>query len=654
MKKNIINISISFVATLFALLLVELSYRAYVYYNYAINAKYPVATIDSRNDKKYFGSSGNVRGNLKPGLSTWTRYDNQGNIFSKIKVHVNNLGWVSRFDYETETNPSEYRIAIIGDSMTASVNNEHPWPDFLQQNLNADQDLRATLGIKKFTVLNLGVAGASLQFMANELSDIAKRLSSNLVVVNFLIEDIARRHGPIRELNARSHMPIQDKPFPSPPADFNFDGVRIWLACVKPPRTLRNPACRVNPRWYVPPNVELVKADLTRIKQKLARRILWHRVILSPKPLALLEILGQPIIPRARAQEVVAITMKSGKEAEDIEIGVKALKTIRSMHGNVIATHNPLYWHLTGKRSKSLKTLDKFNRTANGAGIEIVRMRDYLPVQKGHEEWYRWYNLPHDGHWSDYGAELYARAMHAVVRKHLLSAAGRGQDSIAPTKCEIAFATFIDGREAQKIGKASEAMQAFERALAQLPNDWREVVSGRGTYRDCGFVSDLHLARGDLFLSTQEPEKALAAWGRSLDINPDQLRAYVSRGKLRLNRGDYKGAESDFEAAAKRAREKRHTLYYYLGESRQKAGDDKGAIDAFSKGLEIHPGYWSLLILRGNAYVREKRFEEAVADFTTALDLNKKASAYRGRALAFEGLGKHEEAEADRRAAAAP
>jgi hypothetical protein len=65
--------------------------------------------------------------------------------------------------------------------------------------------------------------------------------------------------------------------------------------------------------------------------------------------------------------------------------------------------------------------LDPLIEEAQKSGIEITRMDRYMPVKKGEDEWRRWYNLPNDGHWSDYGAEVYASAVYQVIRKRLLA-----------------------------------------------------------------------------------------------------------------------------------------------------------------------------------------------------------------------------------------
>ena len=71
---------------------------------------------------------------------------------------------------------------------------------------------------------------------------------------------------------------------------------------------------------------------------------------------------------------------------------------------------------------------------AEGANIKVVRMEQYMPYEKGEEEWRHWYNLPHDGHWSNYGAQLYGEAVYRVIREKLLDDISHRHESIAALK----------------------------------------------------------------------------------------------------------------------------------------------------------------------------------------------------------------------------
>jgi hypothetical protein len=290
------------------------------------------------------------------------------------------------------------------------------------------------LGAKRISVLNLGVAGASMQFMVNPLALIARRFSADLVIVNFIAADLNRRHGD----DYSSHNP--DPPLPAEPTfvtdtppsvsepDLQVDGVGIDLMGCEP-RTLSNPACRISSYFTVRPGV------LMRIKAKLGSMVFWSRIVTSAKPLLLLEVMGRPAVARPPAPHFLRkllrrepplmtdIVQPAEKEAEDLTIGLRAIRAIHAMHHDLMLIHNPTYWYLNGQlREPAVQPLAA---SLKDDGLEITRMMKYLPAAAKERDWFKWYNLPHDGHWSDLGAEVYGLAVHHAVREHLLGNASR-------------------------------------------------------------------------------------------------------------------------------------------------------------------------------------------------------------------------------------
>jgi hypothetical protein len=429
-RKKTLEVLLALVFLVLGYLLVEATYRWVLYLRYVHHAVYPVMTINVPQTASTFGQPGSIFGWYVPSKPFMlTQYAPDGTMFDRHRVAINNLGWVSQYDYTRHKSPSEYRIAIVGDSLTASINNSQPWPDILQRKLNADKQLLVRLGVQKISVLNLGVAGASMEMMANPLAVIARRFSSDMLIVNFIAEDLSRRHDD----NFENILPEP----PVPPSDtfiatnaqlpphIDVDGFEIPLDCRSGAAVPSNPSCKVSTLWYAPSRSVFDRDSLNRTKRKAARILLWDRMIMSPKPLAILELLGKPIIPRVEAA-LPMLTVAMNKEEQDQDIGIRALKTIHTLHQNLLVLHNPLYWHLKGHAystdQKLAPILDPFVAKAKQSDIDIIRMERYMPVSKGDNEWRRWYNhLPYDGHWSDYGAEVYANAVSQVVREHLLT-----------------------------------------------------------------------------------------------------------------------------------------------------------------------------------------------------------------------------------------
>jgi hypothetical protein len=423
---------------LIAYLLTETAYRAYLYYLYVIEQNFPVTTMDVRPFPQLAATPGSVYGFYQPGKPiTFTNFDGAGNISQRHTVQINNFGWPSQHGYSRSKQPGEFRIAIVGDSMTASINNERPWPDLLQRNLNADRKLLEVLKVQRITVLNLGVAGASMQLMANPLAVIARRFSADMVLVNFIGDDLRRRHGDaFSNTNAAPVVPAEpavadDTPPMVTSPDLLIEGVGIDLLGCDHLREISNPGCRVSPYFFLPRGAQLDKEGINRIKAELASRVFWSRVAKSIKPLLLLEVLGQPAVQRPPAPNSLRkllrrerplmddIVQRPEKEQEDLVIALGAIKFIKSLHKEVMLIHNPVYWYLIGHiREPALEAL---SAAVSREGLEVTRMEKYLPPDKSERDWVTWYNLPHDGHWSDFGAEIYAQAVYKALRERLLA-----------------------------------------------------------------------------------------------------------------------------------------------------------------------------------------------------------------------------------------
>ncbi len=410
-------------------LLVEALYRWYLYRHYTVQVGYLVMTTDVPPVTTTFGQSGSVFGVFAAAKPfTLTIYAPDGTMFDRHRVPINNLGWVSAYDYTRRKAPSEYRITVVGDSLTASINNSKPWPDILQRKLNGDKSLLAKLGVKKISVLNLGVAGASMGMMANPLAVIAHRFSPDLLVVNFVIEDLPRPYSDdYKTMSPEPKTPPLDvstetdiKPFL-----IKVDGMQIPISCASSPQDLSNPDCKVSVMWYVPQEHVFDKDSINHIKFHAAKEIVWHRVALSKEPLVWRQLFGEPIIQQATTALPAPHVISERKDEKESARAIEALKFINLMNRNMLVLHNPLYPHMKGQTYipdvKLASALDPLMEEAQKSGIEIARMDRYMPVEKGEIEWRRWYNLPNDGHWSDYGAEVYATAVYTVIRQRMLA-----------------------------------------------------------------------------------------------------------------------------------------------------------------------------------------------------------------------------------------
>src|SRR5262245_20063989 len=100
---------------------------------------------------------------------------------------------VSQFEYPQRKPRGEFRIGIIGDSMTASIHNNVRWTEVLEAELNASPKWRARVGGAFTRVINFGVDGMGMIQFAAVLRHHAMDFEPDLVVVNFISDDILRR-----------------------------------------------------------------------------------------------------------------------------------------------------------------------------------------------------------------------------------------------------------------------------------------------------------------------------------------------------------------------------------------------------------------------------------------------------------------------------
>jgi len=86
----------------------------------------------------------------------------------------------------------------------------------------------------------------------------------------------------------------------------------------------------------------------------------------------------------------------------------------------------------------------------------------------------------------------------------------------------------------------------------------------------------------------EPPEEDAAAIPRTYDFNPIEAEKEVKVGKFYLKKGSLKAALNRFEDASK-YNPAYAEAYLFLGETREKLKDRKGAKEAYGKYLELAP-----------------------------------------------------------------
>lgn len=288
----------------------EIAYRAWLYWTYAVNGEYTVVTVDYPPSDTKFYSDGNVLGGYPPNVRfSFRQYGVDGAFQQSSYVRVNNLGWVSPYDFALSKPASEYRIAILGDSLTASVNNNIPWPSVVQRGLRES--------VPDILVMNLGQPGMSTQRMSRLTLPIAQRLHADSVVVNMAFENLdfpllSKNLRPQRDENPRI-LPIGD--------------VQVPLYCSA--SMSDGGGCMVSSPWHVSHKRELSKTEINNVKREAAQfalreRLLWSRKLYLFSPQGVMQA-----APTATVDE-------------RIDAAVIALLAIKKSYQNLIVFINPL------------------------------------------------------------------------------------------------------------------------------------------------------------------------------------------------------------------------------------------------------------------------------------------------------------------------
>lgn len=144
----------------------------------------------------------------------------------------------------------------------------------------------------------------------------------------------------------------------------------------------------------------------------------------------------------------------------------------------------------------------------------------------------------------------------------------------------------------------------------------------------------LFLKSGDDLRAKGDADRAIAAYGRALKLDPDFAWAYERRGSIWLDRGDYPRAIADFDQAIRI--EPNHAPFF---NSRCWAlavsgGDAEKALGDCDRSLQLKPGDSDVLDSRAFVYLRLGRLDAALADYDAALAKDAKLwSSFYGRGL---------------------
>jgi tetratricopeptide (TPR) repeat protein len=244
------------------------------------------------------------------------------------------------------------------------------------------------------------------------------------------------------------------------------------------------------------------------------------------------------------------------------------------------------------------------------------------------------------------------------------------------------------------LGRCDEALADFNQALSINPN-YAAAWAGRGLANDClgdetqmlldyqtalsidPSLSIVHYNLGVYYHDSADYEKSLeeytisasidpkrsGAWAgkaqalfrlgqyldcisnasKAIEVNSEEWIAYSNRALCEDFTGNFAAAAEDYKVFV-RHYDANAEAWYNLGISQGETNDLEGALTSYTKALELDSSYYPAYINRGNVYLALKEFNNAIADYNSALEFGDIPLAYQGRGKAHHGLKEYDKA----------
>ncbi|TRU27689.1 MAG: tetratricopeptide repeat protein [Microcystis aeruginosa Ma_MB_S_20031200_S102D] len=157
-------------------------------------------------------------------------------------------------------------------------------------------------------------------------------------------------------------------------------------------------------------------------------------------------------------------------------------------------------------------------------------------------------------------------------------------------------------------------------------------------------TAETYFKQGEDYRNNNQSDKAIAAYTKAIEINPQYAEAYKNRGIVYLNLKDYDKAMADNNKAIEinpqysNAYNNRGLVYRELKEY------DKAMAD-YNKAIEINPQLFQAYANRGSFYYNLKEYEKAIADYNKVIEINPQyAEAYYKRGYVYYNLKEYDKA----------
>ena len=274
----------------------------------------------------------------------------------------NSHGHISDEEYPVERPQGEFRICVMGDSFTANVTNNVRWTAILEDGLNTSRAWTANVRGAYTRVLNFGIDGQGVEQMAKVAEFQALPFGCSIMMVNFISDNILRR---LHYAGYSAHASEEEK--------------------------------RLSVEDYV--------------REKYLSGVDW----LTLRPELLVAVVGRWVglegtLPSKFTVPNLINAERRFERPEGVAVAARSFTRINDISTSGLLLLNPVHEELAGINMEMWDGLVEEVVIANPA-LNIVDVSHYLDLPETLAALDKWFYIPHDKHYSDYGVERYGAAV---------------------------------------------------------------------------------------------------------------------------------------------------------------------------------------------------------------------------------------------------
>jgi tetratricopeptide (TPR) repeat protein len=209
------------------------------------------------------------------------------------------------------------------------------------------------------------------------------------------------------------------------------------------------------------------------------------------------------------------------------------------------------------------------------------------------------------------------------------------------TLCAIAMPAFAGAELGDDVATCRERQDDLK---ARQDACERVIAAGQAAGKDLAIA---FAVRGGALFNKRNTDKAIEAYGKAIEIDPDNAGIINARGWAYERKGQDDLAMADYNLALQK-RPKYGLVYNNRGTLYLRKGALQSALDDFNSALSFAPNMYYAHTNRGRVLAMNRDFDAALADFAEAIKIDPNApQAVVFRCVAYTDMGRFDDAIAD-------